>query len=174
MALEGQGSDSAGSSAPEKPELVPPPAAAAAAATATAHVPLVELKFLEKLRRRNVGRVALLYVGICWIILEPVHVVFHMLAVPEWINRLVVVGMALVFHVEILIAEIYEVTPEGLKPSTAVDPRHSLLQHTGGAPRRGRHRGRGGCGFDLLTRQVVGIPALRPGGGSGAAGERHG
>ncbi len=131
MALEGQGSDSAGSSAPEKPELVPPAAASAAPATAAAHIPLVELKFLEKLRRRNVGRVALLYVGICWIILEPVHVVFHMLAVPEWINRLVVVGMALGFPVAILIAWIYEVTPEGLKPSTAVDPRHSLLQHTG-------------------------------------------
>ena len=94
-------------------------------------VPLVELKFLEKLRRRNVGRVALLYVGICWIILEPVHVVFHMLAVPEWINRLVVVGMALGFPVAILIAWIYEVTPEGLKPSTAVDPHRSLLQRTG-------------------------------------------
>jgi adenylate cyclase len=131
MALEGQGSDSAGSSAPEKPELVPPPAASAAPATPAGRVPLVELKFLEKLRRRNVGRVALLYVGICWIILEPVHVVFHMLAVPEWINRLVVVGMALGFPVAILIAWIYEVTPEGLKPSTAVDPRRSLLQRTG-------------------------------------------
>ena len=131
MALEGQGSDSAGSSGPEKPELVPPPAASTAPATPAGRVPLVELKFLEKLRRRNVGRVALLYVGICWIILEPVHVVFHMLAVPEWINRLVVVGMALGFPVAILIAWIYEVTPEGLKPSTAVDPHRSLLQRTG-------------------------------------------
>ena len=78
------------------------------------------------------GRVALLYVGICWVILEPVHVVslahargsgMDQPAGRRWHgarvsgrdpDRLDLRG-----H------------PEGLKPSTAVDPRHSLLQHTG-------------------------------------------
>jgi TolB-like protein/Flp pilus assembly protein TadD len=88
-------------------------------------------RIFDELKRRNVGRVALLYLGVCWIILDPVHVVFHMLGVPEWINRLVVVCMALGFPIALVTAWIYEVTPEGLKPSAAADLRRSLLQRTG-------------------------------------------
>jgi TolB-like protein/Tfp pilus assembly protein PilF len=94
-------------------------------------LPRVELKFLQKLRHRNVGRVAILYLGISWLVLEPIHVIFNMLGVPEWINRLVVVFMALGFPVAVLTAWVYEVTPEGLKPSSTVDPRRSLLRRTG-------------------------------------------
>jgi TolB-like protein/Tfp pilus assembly protein PilF len=95
------------------------------------HLPHVELKFLQKMRHRNVGRVAILYLGISWVVLEPLHVIFNMLGVPEWINRLVVVFMALGFPIAVLTAWVYEVTPEGLKPSATVDPRKSLLRHTG-------------------------------------------
>ena len=108
MASEGQGPDSAGSS-PPTPEPVAGPATAAAPvpdARSAARLlsPHPHHVLLEKLRRRNVGRVALLYVGICWIILEPVHVIFHMLGVPEWVNRLVVIGMALGFPLAVLAA----------------------------------------------------------------------
>jgi adenylate cyclase len=92
------------------------------------HLP-IKVPFLEELHRRNVGRVALLYLGICWIVLEPVHVIFHMLAVPEWINRLVVVFMALGFPVAAVAAWVYEITPEGLKP-VAANPRRSLLRRS--------------------------------------------
>ena len=87
--------------------------------------------FLKKLKHRNVGRVAILYLGISWVVLEPLRVIFNMLGVPEWINRLVVVFMALGFPIAVLTAWVYEVTPEGLKPSSTVDPRKSLLRHTG-------------------------------------------
>jgi TolB-like protein/Tfp pilus assembly protein PilF len=136
MAPEGQGPESAGGSSPPTPQPATAPETAApppADARSAAHLlgPPAHHKFLEKLRRRNVGRVALLYIGICWIILEPVHVIFHMLGVPEWVNRLVVIGMALGFPLAVLAAWIYEVTPEGLKPTSDVDPRRSLLQKTG-------------------------------------------
>jgi hypothetical protein len=39
----------------------------------------IEFRFLAELKRRNVGRVAILYLVVCWLILEPVHVIFHML-----------------------------------------------------------------------------------------------
>ncbi len=39
----------------------------------------IEFRFLDELKRRNVGRVAILYLVVCWLILEPVHVIFHML-----------------------------------------------------------------------------------------------
>lgn len=110
------------------PVLVPAPAAAPPAPTVShgghdaKHPGL-----LERLRQHHVGRVALLYFGICWVILEPVHVVFHMLEAPEWANRLVIFAMVLGFPVTVAMAWIYAVTPAGAKPA-AIDAHHSLLR----------------------------------------------
>jgi hypothetical protein len=58
-----------------------------------AHHPLLHLPLFEQLKQRNVFRVAVLYGAVCWLILDPVHVVFHMLEIPAWANRLVVLLM---------------------------------------------------------------------------------
>ena len=57
-----------------------------------AHHPLVHLRLFDQLKQRNVFRVAVLYLVVCWLILDPVHVLFHMLDVPVWANRLVVMS----------------------------------------------------------------------------------
>ena len=104
------------------------PAAAVAAAQPGAghHHVHIQLGVLNKLRQHNVGRVALLYVGACWVILDPVHVVFHMLGVPEWASRLVIIVMVLGFPVAITTAWIYAVTPAGLKPGELAAHRSGL------------------------------------------------
>src|SRR5450631_2225160 len=80
----------------------------------------IEFRFLDELKRRNVGRVAILYLVVCWLILEPVHVIFHMLEVPIWANRLVIILMTLGFPVALIFAWVYELTLEGLKPAAEV------------------------------------------------------
>jgi hypothetical protein len=67
----------------------------------------------QELKRRNVVRVALLYLVVCWLILEPVHVIFHMLEVPLWANRIVIVIMALGFPAVTIFAWAFEITPGG-------------------------------------------------------------
>src|SRR6516225_8442969 len=84
----------------------------------------INLPVLEKLKQHHVGRVALLYLGLSWIILEPVHVVFHMLDVPEWANRLVIVVIVLGFPLTVIPAWIYAATPATMKPD-ALQARHS-------------------------------------------------
>src|SRR5882672_2770353 len=91
----------------------------------------IEFRFLDELKRRNVGRVAILYLVVCWLILEPVHVIFHMLEVPLWANRLVIILMALGFPLALIFAWVYELTPEGIKPATEVDPHKSIRAQTG-------------------------------------------
>jgi hypothetical protein len=44
----------------------------------------LEFRFLNELKHRNVVRLGILYVIVCWLILEPVHVIFHMLEAPAW------------------------------------------------------------------------------------------
>ncbi len=124
---------SAGATVPSAHAAGTTPAAASGAPAPPAvrsggHHPLgLNIHVLDKLRQHNVGRVAVLYLGVCWVVLEPVHVVFHMLGVPEWVNRLVVIAMALGFPIAVIIAWIYAVTPPGLKPG-ALDARHSVLR----------------------------------------------
>jgi TolB-like protein len=96
-----------------------------------AHHPAVQFRFLEQLKHRNIIRVGILYLVACWLILDPVHVVFHMLEVPAWANRLVVILMVIGFPVILLFAWVYEITPEGLKPTVEVDPHRSIRKLTG-------------------------------------------
>jgi TolB-like protein/Tfp pilus assembly protein PilF len=82
---------------------------------------------LDRVKQHHIVRVALLYLGVCWVILEPVHVVFHMLGVPEWINRLVVIAMALGFPVAVLAAWIYITPRPDLNPE--VHDEHHTVMH---------------------------------------------
>jgi TolB-like protein/cytochrome c-type biogenesis protein CcmH/NrfG len=95
-----------------------------------AHHPLVHLRVFEQLKQRNVFRVAVLYLAVCWLILEPVHVIFHMLDVPIWANRLVVMLMAVGFPAGVIFAWVYEITPEGLKPTVEVPHGQSIRRLT--------------------------------------------
>ena len=93
--------------------------------------PHIEFKFFAELKHRNVVRVALLYLVVCWLILEPIHVVFHMLEVPVWANRLVLILMAVGLPAVVVFAWAFEVTPDGLKPTVEVDPNKSIRSLTG-------------------------------------------
>ena len=96
-----------------------------------AHHPLLYLPVFEQLKQRNVFRVAILYLVVCWLILDPVHVIFHMLDVPVWANRLVVMLMAVGFPAVVIFAWVYEITPEGLKPTVEVPHHKSIRKLTG-------------------------------------------
>jgi TolB-like protein/Tfp pilus assembly protein PilF len=101
------------------------PGRAAPAEAAAAHG--ISLPVLQRLKQHHVVRVALLYLGVSWIILEPVHVIFHMLGVPEWANRLVIVVIALGFPLTVIPAWIYAAVPATLKPDV-LEARHSGLR----------------------------------------------
>ena len=91
----------------------------------------IEFRFFNELKRRNVGRVAILYLVVCWLILEPTHVIFHMLEVPVWANRLVIIIMALGFPAILIFAWVYELTPDGIKPAVMIAPHKSIRAQTG-------------------------------------------
>lgn len=96
-----------------------------------AHHPLLHLPLFEQLKQRNIFRVAVLYVVICWLILDPLHVIFHMAGVPEWVNRLVLILMGVGLPAVAIFAWVYEMTPEGLKPTVAVPHHESIRTLTG-------------------------------------------
>jgi hypothetical protein len=89
------------------------------------------LRFFAKLKRRNLFRIGMLYLGACWLILNPAHVVFDILAFPAWVNRLLLASMAIGFPAVLLVAWMFEITPQGIKPTALVDARWSMRRRNG-------------------------------------------
>ena len=82
--------------------------------------------FWAELTRRNVVRVAILYVVASWLILQVADVMFANLGVPEWAFGLVLGLLVLFFFPALIFAWDYELTPEGLKRESEVDRAQSV------------------------------------------------
>jgi adenylate cyclase len=108
------------------------PATVVTDASGHSHVHLPQFhSLLHKIKQRNVGRVAILYIVVSYLILEPFEMFFHLLDLPVWTGRTAVALMVLGFPVALLLAWVYEITPTGIKPSTDVDPQQSIARQTG-------------------------------------------
>ena len=77
---------------------------------------------LQELRRRNVFRVALAYLILGWVVVQAAAILAPALLLPDWTLSLVVFFGIIGFPFALNFAWAYELTPEGLKPTGAVDP----------------------------------------------------
>ncbi|HET6592585.1 MAG TPA: hypothetical protein VFG48_06690, partial [Xanthomonadales bacterium] len=72
-------------------------------------------KFWQELKRRKVIRVAVAYALVAWIVVEVASVLLPTLLLPEWGLRLVTVLALLGFPVALVLAWVFELTPEGAR-----------------------------------------------------------
>jgi TolB-like protein/Flp pilus assembly protein TadD len=89
------------------------------------------MSFYEELKRRNVARVAVLYVIASWLLLQVTDVLSSLLTVPEWTGSLVVLLLLLGFFPVMIFSWVYELTPEGLKREKDIDRSQSISPETG-------------------------------------------
>jgi TolB-like protein len=89
------------------------------------------MAFFEELKRRNVVKVAVLYVVAAWLILQVGDVLFDNLGAPEWAFRMVLGLLVLFFFPALLFSWIYELTPEGLQRDENVDRARFPVSQTG-------------------------------------------
>jgi hypothetical protein len=85
---------------------------------------------IGELQRRNVFRVAMLYLVASWVALQMADVGVSLLGLPHWTGRLVLLLLALGLPVALVVAWAYELTPEGLKREHAVAPESSIAHLT--------------------------------------------
>jgi adenylate cyclase len=88
-------------------------------------------KLFAELKRRNLFRVAALYLVGGWVILQVADVLFGLLELPGWTLRWVAAILVLGFPVALVFAWVYEMTPEGLKPARTVSTDQSITAETG-------------------------------------------
>ena len=89
------------------------------------------MSIVSELRRRNVFRVAALYLVAGWVLLQVAELLFGALDVPPWSLRLLLGLLLLGLPLAVIFAWVYELTPEGLKREHEVDSHASITHETG-------------------------------------------
>ncbi len=85
----------------------------------------------SELRRRNVIKVATVYLIAAWLLIQIAETVFPALQLPEWTVTFVVVVLAILFPIAVIFAWAFELTPQGLKKTAEVAPEQSITSRTG-------------------------------------------
>ena len=72
------------------------------------------MKFWSELRRRNVLRMAALYLVSAWLILQVTEVVAGLIELPDWVGPLVLAMLAIGLPITLLLAWFFEITESGI------------------------------------------------------------
>src|SRR5262245_29590985 len=84
-----------------------------------------------ELKRRNVIRATILYLGAVWALAQGISQLGPSVGAPEWATHWFLVAAGIGFPFWIAFAWFYEFTPEGLKRESEIDPAESIKHHTG-------------------------------------------
>ena len=87
--------------------------------------------FFSELKRRNVYKVAVAYAVMSWLLIQIATQVFPFFEIPNWAVRLVVLLLIIGFPVALIFSWAYEITPEGIKLESEIDPAKSMTRKTG-------------------------------------------
>ena len=79
------------------------------------------MSFFSELKRRNVIRIGIAYAVGSWVLVEVLSVLLPTFDAPEWVLRAVILLLVAGLPVALLVAWVFELTPEGIKREDNVD-----------------------------------------------------
>ncbi len=88
------------------------------------------VSLVHELKRRNVIRMAGLYLVGAWLVVQVAGTVLPMFGAPAWLPRSIVVLLAIGFLPAMAFAWVFELTPDGLKRDADVAPGQSIAPQT--------------------------------------------
>jgi len=88
--------------------------------------------FIHELRRRSVFKVAAGYALVAWILIESGSVLLPTFGVPDWFFKVYVLIVFGGFVVAMIIAWVFEITPEGVRLESEIDRQSEPLPPRGG------------------------------------------
>jgi len=86
------------------------------------------MSFVDELKRRNVFRVALVYVATGWLLMQLADILFQTFRSPEWVMQSFTALIALGFPFAVILAWAFELTPDGIKRDSEVAHRSADLR----------------------------------------------
>jgi TolB-like protein/Tfp pilus assembly protein PilF len=89
------------------------------------------MNFIAELKRRNVLRAAGLYLVGSWLTVQVASTVLPAFGVSGWVLRSLIIVLAIGFLPAMIVAWVFELTPEGLKREDEVEAEESITPQTG-------------------------------------------
>src|SRR5205809_4284882 len=88
-------------------------------------------EFFAELKRRNVYKVAVAYAVVAWLLIQAASILFPTFDAPAWVMKVFVAVIVLGFPPALIFSWAFEITPEGIKRESEIEPNKSISHHTG-------------------------------------------
>jgi TolB-like protein/Flp pilus assembly protein TadD len=87
--------------------------------------------FFAELKRRNVYKVAAAYAVGAWLLIQAASIFLPAFDAPPWVLKACLILVLLGFPIALVLAWAFEITPEGIKRESDVEPGRSVTARTG-------------------------------------------
>jgi serine/threonine-protein kinase len=87
--------------------------------------------FFAELKRRNVYKVAVAYAVVSWLLLQAASILFPAFDAPPWVMKIFIIVIIFGFPVALIVSWAFELTPEGIKLESEIEPNKSIARRTG-------------------------------------------
>jgi adenylate cyclase len=84
-----------------------------------------------ELKRRNVYKVAVAYAVVAWLLIQAASVFFPAFDAPPWVMKIFIIVIIFGFPVALIFSWAFEITPEGIKLESEIEPSRSIKRRTG-------------------------------------------
>jgi TolB-like protein/Tfp pilus assembly protein PilF len=87
--------------------------------------------FFAELKRRNVYKVAVAYAVVAWLLIQAASIFFPAFDAPPWVMKIFIIVIIFGFPVALIFSWAFEITPEGIKLESEIEPSKSIARWTG-------------------------------------------
>jgi TolB-like protein/Tfp pilus assembly protein PilF len=87
--------------------------------------------FFAELKRRNVYKVAVAYLVVAWLLIQAASIFFPAFDAPPWVMKIFIIVIIFGFPVALIVSWAFEITPEGIKLESEIEPNKSIARRTG-------------------------------------------
>jgi serine/threonine-protein kinase len=89
------------------------------------------MSFFAELKRRNVYKVAIAYAVVAWLLIQAASIFFPAFDAPSWVMKIFIIVIIFGFPVALIFSWAFEITPEGIKLESEVEPSKSIKRRAG-------------------------------------------
>jgi len=87
--------------------------------------------FFSELKRRNVYKVAVAYAVVAWLLIQAASIFLPAFDAPPWVMKIFIIVIIFGFPVALIFSWAFEITPEGIKLESEIEPNKSIARGTG-------------------------------------------
>src|SRR6266567_6915887 len=94
-------------------------------------IEVCDRNFFAELKRRNVYKVAVAYAVVAWLLIQASSIFLPAFDAPPWVMKIFIIVIIFGFPVALIFSWAFEITPEGIKLESEIEPNKSVTRRTG-------------------------------------------